>query len=91
MNLPLSFIDTGIYMAVISLVVLIPVSIAGIGTRDAALIALFSMNGIAAESALSYSLLILFAFYICTAIMGAIEWQIKPIRISWGKRSTEEK
>ncbi len=80
LNFSLSFVDIAIYMAVANLVSLIPVSIAGIGTRDATLIALFSLQGIRAESALSYSLLVLFTFYICGAAMGAIAWQIKPIK-----------
>ena len=82
LNLPLSFIDIAVYMALANLVALIPVSIAGIGTRDATLIGLFSLQAVSAESALSYSLLVLFAFYVCGAAMGAISWQIKPIRVS---------
>ena len=82
LDLRLSFLDIAVYMAVANLVALIPVSIAGIGTRDATLIALFSLHNLSAESALSYSLLVLFTFYICGAAMGAIAWQIKPIRIS---------
>lgn len=91
LNLPLSFLDIGIYMAVANMVTLIPVSIAGIGTRDATLIALFSLQGLSAESALSYSLLVLFTFYICGAIMGAIAWQIKPIRVPIGKQGADGK
>lgn len=91
LNLPLSFFYVAICMAVVSLVALIPVSIAGIGTRDATLIALFSLQGITAESALSYSLLVLFTFYIFTAVMGAVAWQTKPIRVSRGKQDAEGK
>jgi len=80
LNLPLSFLEIAIYVSVANLVTLIPISIAGIGTRDATLIVLFSLHGISAESALSYSLLVLFIFYICVAAMAAIAWQIKPLR-----------
>ena len=79
LNLPLSFFYVAICMAVATLVALIPVSVCGIGTRDITLIALFSLQGIAYESALSYSLLVLFTLYIFTAVMGAIAWQTKPI------------
>lgn len=91
LNLSLSFLDIAIYMSVANLVGLIPVSIAGIGTRDATLIVLFSLQGIGAESALSYSLLVLFVFYICGAAMAAIAWQIKPLQISRGKQCGEGK
>jgi hypothetical protein len=40
-------------MSVATLVAFIPISLAGIGTRDATPIALFSQEGIAAESKLS--------------------------------------
>ncbi len=43
----------------IELVSLIPVSVSGIGTRDAALIVLFSVYSASAESAVAFSLLIL--------------------------------
>lgn len=89
-NLSLSFFYVAICMAVASLVALIPISISGIGTRDATLIALFSLQNIAAESALSYSLLVLFTFYICGGAMGAVAWQIKPLRTVQQKRSTDE-
>lgn len=89
LNLPLSFLYITICMAVAVLITMIPITIAGIGTRDATVIALFSLQGIASESALSYSLLVLFAFYICAAVMGAIVWQIKPIRVSKGKQSAQ--
>jgi uncharacterized protein (TIRG00374 family) len=82
----LSYLDTAVYMAAAILVTLIPISIAGIGTRDATLIALFSVQGIDAESALSYSLLVLFSFYVCVAVMATIAWQIKPIQVSRGEQ-----
>lgn len=81
-NLPLSFLHITIYMAVVILVTLIPISIAGIGTRDATLITFFSLRSISAESALSYSLLVLFTSYVCGGVMAAISWQVKPIRAS---------
>ncbi len=87
LNLPLSFFYVATCMAVAVLIAMIPVSIAGIGTRDATLIALFSLQGVTAESALSYSLLVLFTFYICVGAMGAIAWQIKPLHIAQEKQS----
>jgi len=89
LDLPLPFLDLAVYMAVSSLVELIPVSIAGLGTRDALLIALFSLHDISTESALSYSLLVLFAFYIFPAVVGAIAWQIKPIQLR-GSQPTQD-
>ena len=82
LGLSISFFTLMAYMAIVSLVELMPISIAGLGTRDATLIALFSLQSISAESALSYSLLVLFAFHILGAVLGIIAWQIKPLRIT---------
>lgn len=65
MRLPLSFMQVSYCMATANLVSLLPVSIAGIGTRDAALVVLFSSFGIAKEAALffSFSYLIINLFF----------------------------
>lgn len=89
LNLSLSFLYVTSCMAVAVLITMIPISIAGIGTRDGTLIFLFSLQGVSAESALSYSLLVLFTFYICGAAMGAIAWQIKPLYSSRKVKSNE--
>jgi len=46
-------------MPVVSLIEIIPVSVLGIGTRDAGLIAVFSLLGIGAETMVAVSLMIL--------------------------------
>ena len=51
------------YCKLAAKVVMIPISIAVIGTCDATLIALSSPQGITAESALSYSPIVLTAIY----------------------------
>ncbi len=61
-----------------SLVTLVPVSISGLGTREAAIIAYLDTAGVGAEAALSFSLLVFVTFYIAGGLMGAIAWWIKP-------------
>jgi uncharacterized protein (TIRG00374 family) len=85
LGLALPFLYVAAYMSVANLLALLPISIAGLGTRDAALIGLFSLHGISVEGALSYSLLVLFAFYICAAAMSAVAWQLKPLPTARGK------
>jgi len=57
---------------------LIPISISGIGTRDAIFIVLFSHIGLSKESAIAFSTLILLA-YMITAGVGLFTWFKKPI------------
>lgn len=59
LHIDLSFIDTSIFISITSLVSVLPITFMGIGTRDAALIYLFGLNGISEESAVAFSTLIL--------------------------------
>ncbi len=62
-------------MAVMSLVALLPISFAGIGTRDAALIVLFQAFDMSREIAVSFSFLVL-TLYIFSALVGALAWWV---------------
>ena len=64
-------------MAVVSLVALLPISIAGIGSRDAAVIAIFAHFGMAAETAVAFSLLVL-SLYVFNALLGLVGWMTAP-------------
>jgi len=78
-GLRLSFTMTGLLFAVSALVNILPISIAGIGTRDAALIALFPALGLSRGDALVFSFIIL-ATYIFAAAIGFAGWTISPLR-----------
>jgi uncharacterized protein (TIRG00374 family) len=69
-----------IVIPIISLLDLLPISISGIGTRDAALIFLFGLQGISAESAVAFSILYLFLSYWLVALAGAIFWIRHPVK-----------
>ena len=74
--LPVSFA-----VALGSLVTLIPISISGLGTREAAVMAYLGTAGVAAEKGLGYSLLVFVTFYIAGGLMGAVAWLIKPVSL----------
>jgi uncharacterized protein (TIRG00374 family) len=71
---------------IISLLDLLPISISGIGTRDAALIFLFGLQGIPPESAVAFSLLYLFMSYWLVALIGALFWIQNPIAMDGDER-----
>lgn len=79
-GLSVPFLYLAIAVTVAGFITLIPISISGIGTRDAALIILFSPFLIAKEQIIAYSALILF-MVLWGALIGLICWLIKPIRI----------
>jgi len=79
-GIPISLSYFAIVIPIISLLDLLPISISGIGTRDAALIFLFSLQGVAAESAVAFSILYLFLSYWLVALAGAVFWIRHPLR-----------
>jgi len=75
-----------IVIPIISLLDLLPISISGIGTRDAALIFLFGFQGIPPETAVAFSLLYLFMSYWLVALIGALFWIKNPIATDGDER-----
>jgi uncharacterized membrane protein YbhN (UPF0104 family) len=62
-----------------SLITLLPISISGLGTREAVMITYLGIAGVSSEAALSFSLLVFFTFYVCGGLMGLVAWLIKPL------------
>lgn len=80
-HIPISLLHLIICISVAHIATLIPISIAGIGTRDASLVALFSYWGYSRESALALSMIML-AFYISNLLLCLVAWLIKPVDLS---------
>ena len=68
----LSFYKVSFFIACTNVVSLLPISIAGIGTREAVLVYLFSKETLPAESALAFSILIFSFTYLLFSIIGFI-------------------
>ena len=81
LGLKTSFIQISFAVALGSLVTLLPISISGLGTREAAIVAYLGTAGVPAEMALSFSLLVFLTFYVAGGLMGAVAWWVKPIQI----------
>jgi uncharacterized protein (TIRG00374 family) len=80
LGLPVSYLYTAYCVSLASLLALLPVSISGLGVREATFIALLSPLGIEAETAVTYSLLVLLVFNIFGGAIGALSWVLKPLR-----------
>lgn len=80
-QLDISFLLIAISVPIISILDLLPISISGIGTRDAALIFLFGIESISAEQTIAFSLLYLLLSYWFVALIGAVCWLKYPIPI----------
>ena len=73
----LSFINLALSITMTGLIVLLPISILGIGTRDISLLFLFSFFGVTPEVIISFSILGL-GVIVINSLMGLICWLIKP-------------
>jgi len=80
LSLSISFLYLAGCVSVSAFITLLPLSISGIGTRDAVFILLFGYIGISSESAVAYSVLILL-MYVMNGIIGFFAWQMKPIKL----------
>jgi hypothetical protein len=78
MGLHVGIVPISYAVALGSLITLLPISISGLGTREAAIIAYLGTVGVTAEQALGFSLLVFATFYIGGGLMGAVAWWIKP-------------
>ncbi len=78
MGLDLSFFDCTCLIAVQSLMGLLPISVAGVGIREAFFKAVFPSLGYSAEQGTGYGLLVFFVVYAALVAVGAIAWQIRP-------------
>lgn len=76
-QIPMLFVF--VIVPIITLLEILPISFSGIGTRDAALVFLFSFFGASAEQAVAYSLIYLFSGYFFVALLGAIFFMQNPI------------
>jgi len=79
LDLEIGFIPVMFAVAYGSLITLVPISISGLGTREAAMIAYLNSAGVNAEAALSFSLLVFVTFYVAGGLVGAVAWWIKPV------------
>jgi len=85
MGISINLITITLFMAISNLISFIPISIAGLGTRDATLIYLFSLIGLKPELAVSYAFLVFITFFVCGGLMGAVAWWMKPIKFENGQ------
>lgn len=79
LGISITFLDISLIMGISNLISLMPLSISGLGTRDAVLIYFFSLLGFNPELAVSYSFLVFLNFFVFGGLIGAVAWWIKPL------------
>ena len=81
LHLSPSYIDVVFIMSIMSLSTIIPLSVAGFGTREATLVLLFGYYGLASETAISFSLMHFTAFFLWGGLIGLVFWVLMPISL----------
>lgn len=82
LGISIAFFPLLFIMSIVALVELIPVTVAGLGTREATIVFLMSFLGIESEKAIVFSL-VNFAFgYLALACVGYLFWLRNPIKLS---------
>jgi len=78
-NVPLEFMF--LIAPILSLLDLVPISVSGLGTRDAAVIFFFSFLSINSELAIAFSLLVFFTGYLLISLIGLILFILNPLNL----------
>ncbi len=86
----ISLVEIGFILSLMSLITLIPITIAGFGTREVSLIYLFAFYGLAPETAIIFSLLQFLAFFMWGGLIGWVCWLIKPVKLSIIREDAEK-
>jgi glycosyltransferase 2 family protein len=86
LSLPIDMVRVSMAVALGSLVTLIPISISGLGTREAVIVAYLGNFGVTPEAALGFSFLVFATFYIAGGLMGAVAWWLHPVPLSLGSQ-----
>ncbi len=79
LDMQVGFLAVSYTIALGSLVTLLPISISGLGTREATIIAYLHTLHVPNDLALGFSLLVFGTFYLAGGMMGAVAWWIKPV------------
>jgi len=85
LSIPLSYGAIVPVMALTNLFSFLPISVSGLGTRDAALLFLLTPRGIPSEVIIAFSLGILVVFFVGGGLLGMIAWWMEPVSLKTGK------
>lgn len=77
-GLDLDLFEVSCLSAIQSLMGLLPISVSGIGVREAFFAVVFPSLGYSATQGASFGLLVFFVVYLALVGLGAVAWQLKP-------------
>ncbi len=78
LGLDLDLFEVSCLSAIQSLMGLLPISVSGIGVREAFFAVVFPSLGYSATQGATFGLLVFFVVYLALVGLGAVAWQLKP-------------
>lgn len=79
LGVPVRFGYVLLIMPIVTLVELVPVSVSGLGTRDAVVIYFFSFVGVGSAQAVGFSVAYVLIGTYLTALAGFLFWLRRPV------------
>ncbi len=78
MHLDIAYFDIVCLTAVASLLSLLPISISGMGVREALFAVIFPSLGLSVEQGVAFGIMVFVVIYLGGAFIGFVTWQIRP-------------
>lgn len=78
MGMDISFVDVTCLLAIASLLGLLPISVSGVGMREAFFAIVFPSLGHSAEQGVTFGLLVFGVIYVAITLAGFVAWQVAP-------------
>ena len=78
MGMDISFLDVTFMLAITSLLSLLPISMSGVGVREAFLALVFPALGLSSQQGVAFGLVMFVVVYVATMCAGFVAWQIAP-------------
>lgn len=76
-SIKITFLAVVSFVSISTIVSLLPITILGLGTREACIIYLFSLIGINSENAMVFSFLLFMSFYVVSGLLAFCGWLAK--------------
>lgn len=76
-SIKINFLEVVSFVSISTIASLLPITILGLGTREACIIYLFSLIGINSENAMVFSFLLFMSFYVVSGLLAFCGWLAK--------------
>lgn len=77
-GVPISFLDVSALLAAASFLSLLPISISGVGIREALFAVVFPQRGFSADAGVALGILVFGVIYGGVALLGLLAWIVRP-------------